>query len=64
MLIDVIWLTNDERRQALRDKFAHTYVIRSGAVPLGHGAIVYTPYTILGTNFLFAEVRPARGDAP
>ena len=26
-LIDVIWLTSDQSRQALRDKFAHTYVI-------------------------------------
>jgi uncharacterized RDD family membrane protein YckC len=60
MLIDVIWLTNDERRQALRDKFAHTYVIRDRAVPLGHGAIVYTTYTIFGTNFLFAEVSSNR----
>jgi len=64
MLMDVIWLTNDERRQALRDKFAHTYVIRDRALPLGHGAIVYTPYTIFGTNFLFAEVRPARQEVP
>ena len=57
MLIDVMWLTNDERRQALRDKFAHTYVIRDRAVPMGQGTIVYSPYTILGANFLFAEVR-------
>ena len=45
MLLDVIWLTSDERRQALRDKFAHTYVIRDRALPLGQGAIVYTRYT-------------------
>lgn len=64
MLIDVIWLTNDERRQALRDKFAHTYVIRDGAAPMGQGAIMYTPYSIFGTNFLFAEVRPVRDEAP
>ena len=63
ILVDVIWLTNDERRQALRDKFAHTYVIRDRAAPLGNGAIVYVPYTIFGTNFLFAEVRPVRDEA-
>ena len=61
-LVDVVWLTSDERRQALRDKFAHTYVIRNHAVPLGNGAIVYTRYTILGTNFLFAEVRTVQGE--
>lgn len=64
MLIDVMWITTDERRQALRDKFAHTYVILDRAVPLGDGAIVYATYTILGWNFLFAEVRAVKGEAP
>ena len=58
MLIDILWLTSDERRQALRDKFAHTYVIRNRAIPVGKGAIAYVPYTIFGANFVFAEVRP------
>src|SRR5688572_17440627 len=61
MLIDVMWITTDERRQ---DKFAHTYVILDRAVPLGDGAIVYATYTILGWNFLFAEVRAVKGEAP
>jgi uncharacterized RDD family membrane protein YckC len=63
MLFDVIWSTGDEHRQALHDKFAHTYVIRRRASPVGQGAIVYATYTILGGAFLFAEVRPATGDA-
>jgi uncharacterized RDD family membrane protein YckC len=64
MLVDIMWVTSDERRQALRDKFAHTYVIRDRAIPMGLGAIVYARYTILGANFLFAEVRPIRSAAP
>jgi uncharacterized RDD family membrane protein YckC len=64
VLIDILWLTNDERRQALRDKLAHTYVIRDRAVPLGHGAIGYTTYTIFGWNLLFAEVRRASSEGP
>ncbi len=64
MLIDIMWVTSDERCQALRDKFAHTYVIRHRAIPMGQGAIVYASYTILGANFLFAEVRPISGEAP
>lgn len=63
VLIDILWLTNDERRQALRDKLAHTYVIRERALPLGHGVIVYTTYTIFGWNLLFAEVRTVKGEA-
>ena len=64
MLIDILWVTNDERRQALRDKLAHTYVILDRAIPVGQGAIVYASYTIFGANFLFAEVRPIRGEVP
>ena len=64
MLIDIVWGTSDEHRQALRDTFAQIYVILGGAVLTGQGAIVYTPYTIFGANFLFAEVRPVRGEAP
>ena len=52
-----------ERRQALRDKFAHTYVIKDRAVPLGQGAIVYSTYTIFAVNFLFAEVRTIKDAA-
>ena len=63
VLVDILWITSDERRQALRDKFAHTYVVRDSAAPAGKGAIVYAPYTIFGVNFLFVEVRPFSGDA-
>jgi len=64
MVVDVLWLTSDSHRQALRDKFAHTYVIRSQAVPVGHGPVVHATYTILGTGFLFAEVRTAKSHDP
>jgi uncharacterized RDD family membrane protein YckC len=63
MLIDVMWVTTDKRRQALRDKFAHTYVIRARAAPMGKGEIVYSTYTIFAVNFLFAEVRPMSSEA-
>lgn len=58
-VIDLFWVGGDAYRQALRDKFAHTYVIRNGAQPAGTGRIVYTNYTLFGFNFLFQEVRPA-----
>lgn len=59
MLVDLIWLSGDPCRQALRDKFAHTYVVRRGAEPVATGRIGYFRYTIMGTNFLFQEVRAA-----
>jgi uncharacterized RDD family membrane protein YckC len=58
-VIDLFWVGGDPYRQALRDKLAHTYVIRKGAQPAGPGRIVYANYTIFGFNFLFQEVRTA-----
>jgi uncharacterized RDD family membrane protein YckC len=53
-----IWISSDSCHQALRDKFAHTYVVRKLAVPSGTGPIVYASYTVFGGTLLFPEVRP------
>jgi uncharacterized RDD family membrane protein YckC len=58
-LIDLFWIPTDPCRQAIRDKFAHTYVVRKDAVPAGTGPIVYRTYVMLGTTFLFQEVNVA-----
>ena len=57
-LFDLLWIPSDKHRQALRDKFAHTYVVRADAKPAGHGRIVYCSYHVLGASYLFQEVRP------
>ena len=56
-LIDILWITGDDHRQALRDKLAHTYVIRMGAQPVGLGPIVYDVYHVLGWTLYVPEVR-------
>ena len=56
ILLDLVWLTSDPNRQALRDKFAHTYVIKRDAEVAGGGKIVYQRFSILGWNLLFPEV--------
>jgi uncharacterized RDD family membrane protein YckC len=56
ILIDLVWLLGDPHRQALRDKFAHTYVIKRNAQVVGRGNVVYRRYDIFGMNFLFPEV--------
>jgi uncharacterized RDD family membrane protein YckC len=56
-LIDLIWITDNQNRQAMRDHFAGTYVIKRDAEPSGVGRIVWTPHHILGFNFIFKEVR-------
>ena len=58
-LIDLCWISSDPSRQALRDKFAHTYVVRANAAPVGTGRIVYPTYMTFGWTLMFAEVRPA-----
>jgi uncharacterized RDD family membrane protein YckC len=56
-LADLLWVSSDPRRQALRDKVAHTCVIRKNATPIGNGRIVYRVYFVFGTMLLFAEVQ-------
>ena len=61
LVVDLVWLSGDPLRQALRDKFAHTYVVRGNAEPSATGSIEYSRYTVMGINLLFQEVRV--GDA-
>jgi len=63
VLIDLLWLSGDSHRQALRDKLANTYVVRREAQPAGSGRVVFRSYDILGFNLMFREieVRTAAG---
>jgi uncharacterized RDD family membrane protein YckC len=60
-LVDLIWLSNDNNRQALRDKFAGTYVVKVGAQPAGQGRITFRRYSIFYYNWLFREVEAELG---
>jgi uncharacterized RDD family membrane protein YckC len=62
--LDLVWISSDPARQAVRDKFAHTYVIKKEAVPAGRGKVVYRTYLMFGTAFLFQEVQGATAAAP
>jgi uncharacterized RDD family membrane protein YckC len=62
-VLDVLFLTGDEDRQALRDKFAGTYVVRRHASPAGVGPIVIRTYMFAGMTFLFREVKRIAADA-
>jgi uncharacterized RDD family membrane protein YckC len=55
--LDLYWLTGDDYKQTLRDKFASTYVIRRNAIPAGSGEIRLNRFLFLGYNFVFYEVR-------
>ncbi len=56
-VIDLLWIPSDPSRQALRDKFAGTHVVRGSAIPVGQGRIVFVPYTMFGQSYIFREVR-------
>ena len=62
-LSDLIWLSGDRHRQAIRDKFAQTYVIKTQAEPAGRGKLLYHYYEIFGYNFLFREVETKKAVA-
>ena len=65
VLVDMLWIPSDPWRQSLRDKLAHTYVVKANAKPAGPGRLVYRNYHMLGSTFIFQEIQPGKvADAP
>jgi len=58
ILLDLLWIPGDPCQQSLRDKFAHTYVIKRDSKVAGRGKIVFRRYSVWGWNLLFQEVDP------
>jgi uncharacterized RDD family membrane protein YckC len=56
ILLDMLWIPFDRRKQSLRDKFAHTYVVRVNAQPAGPARIVLRTYSVLGMAFVVRDV--------
>ena len=56
-VVDLTWLWIDFHRQAMRDKYANTYVVKAFAKPAGIGKVTLCYYDILGYNFQVREVR-------
>jgi len=63
LVLDLLWIPSDPRRQALRDKFAATYVVRQAAIPTGQGRIAFIPYTMFGQSYVFREVQEPPSEA-
>jgi len=62
MLVDLIWLSGDENRQALRDKFAQTYVVKKNTDPIGTGKITYCDFDLWSWRVMFREVKRTEGE--
>lgn len=56
-LLDLLWVSSDSYGQALRDKFAHTFVVRNDAVPAGIERAVYRMYFVFGAFLLVPEIQ-------
>lgn len=57
ILLDFMWMGGDKERQALRDKFSQTYVIKKDAQPAGTGPIKNARYFLMGWSFIFPEIQ-------
>jgi uncharacterized RDD family membrane protein YckC len=55
-IFDLYWMTGDEFKQTLRDKFTGTLVVRKHAIPAGSGEIRLNRYQLLGYSLVFYEV--------
>ena len=58
VVLDMLWIPFDRHKQALRDKLAHTYVVKANAEPAGPARVVFRTYYIMGMSFVFQDVEP------
>jgi uncharacterized RDD family membrane protein YckC len=56
LVLDALWIPFDRRKQALRDKVARTYVVRTNARPAGPARVVLRSYHVMGMVWVFEEV--------
>jgi len=67
-LLDLFFISSNERRQTIRDKLLGTYVVRLDASPAGTGHKVMGSSSFMGLMLMFPtvvpdEARPERGPA-
>jgi uncharacterized RDD family membrane protein YckC len=55
-MIDLLWVSSDDSKQAIRDLWSQTYLVRDSVEPAGRGRIITRRYGIMGFNFVFQEV--------
>jgi uncharacterized RDD family membrane protein YckC len=56
IVLDLLWIPSDRHKQSLRDKFAHTYVVKAGAQPAGPARIILRTHHVMGMAFVFRDV--------
>jgi len=58
IVLDALWIPFNRHRQALRDRLAHTYVVKASAEPAGAARVVTRTYSVLGLSFAFEDIEP------
>jgi uncharacterized RDD family membrane protein YckC len=56
IVLDLLWIPSDRHKQSLRDKFAHTYVVKATAQPAGPARVVLRTSSVLGMAVVFRDV--------
>jgi uncharacterized RDD family membrane protein YckC len=59
-LIDLLWMSTNANRQALRDQLLGTYVVKVKSLPIGTGPIIWENCHLMGYNFIVSEVKGSR----
>jgi uncharacterized RDD family membrane protein YckC len=61
LLIDLLWLAENDHRQTIRDLLAGTYVVRKSAAPSGGGKVASVYYFLFSLALRVREVQRPRG---
>ena len=55
-IFDLLWVSTDDQKQTLRDRFAATCVIKHSAEQAGQAEIRFVFYNALGFNLMYQQV--------
>jgi uncharacterized RDD family membrane protein YckC len=55
-IIDILWLTGEQTKQTLRDKYVGTYVVDNNAIPQGNAPFQRVVLNFLGWNLIYKEI--------
>ena len=57
LIFDIIWLTSEETKQTLRDKYIGTYVVSKDASPIGQGKFQIVSLGFMGFILTYWEIK-------
>jgi uncharacterized RDD family membrane protein YckC len=55
--IDLLWITSENTKQTLRDKYVGTYVVNKNAVPIRQGRLHAVTLGIMSWSLMYREVK-------